>query len=100
MQVVHQIGFHPVDHLEKVLLVRVRIPRLFAPVLFRLPQIFPDMVGVRKGLHHAVIRDGDRRMPPLISPLDNIPGLRHAVHIAHFRMAMQLHPLAHTGIQT
>ena len=99
MQIVHQIGFHPVDHLEKVLLVRVRISRLFALVLLRFPQIFPDMVGVRKRLHHAVIRDGDRRMSPLISPLDNILGLGHAVHIAHLRMTVQLHPLTHTGIQ-
>ena len=45
-----------------------------------------------------MIRDGDRRMSPLIGPLHNILGLRHAVHIAHLRMTVQLHTLAHTGI--
>ena len=36
----------------------------------------------------------------MISPFYNIFCLRYAIHIAHFRMAMQLHPLADAVIRT
>ena len=48
MQIVHQIGFHPVDHLEKVLLVRVFLPCFLAFCFLSLPQILPHMVGIGK----------------------------------------------------
>lgn len=58
------------------------------------------MVGIGKRLYHAMIRDGNRRMSPLISPLHDILGFRYPVHIAHFGMAVQLHPFAHAVIHT
>ena len=51
------------------------------------------MIGVRKGLHISVVRDGNRRPPPLIRPFDKILALRDAVHIAHLRVHMKLHAL-------
>ena len=99
-QIVHQISLHPINHLKEILFVRLRLSRLFTAVLLRLPQILPHMVGIRKRLHHTVIGDGNGRMPPLISPLHNILGLRHPVHITHLGMTVQLHTLAHTPVHT
>ena len=41
-----------------------------------------------------MVSNGDGRMPPLISPFHNILCFRYPVHIAHFCMAMQFHPLS------
>ena len=58
------------------------------------------MIGIRESLHHAVVRDGDGRMAPLIGPLHDVLHLGNAVHIAHLGMAVQLHPLAEAVILT
>ena len=100
LQIVHQIGLHAVDHLEEIVPVRVLIPGLLPFFLLRLPQVVYEMIGVREGLHHAVVRDGDGRMAPLIGPLHDVLHLGNAVHIAHFCMAVQLHPLAEAVILT
>ena len=68
--------------------------------LLRLPQVVYEMIGVRESLHHAVVRDGDGRMAPLIGPLHDVLHLGNAVHIAHLGMAVQLHPLAEAVILT
>ncbi len=98
MQIVHQICLHPVNHLEKSLLVRLRLPRFLTACLLRLPQILPHMVRVGKGLHDPVIGDGDRRMPPFVGALHDIFRLRDAVHIAHLRMTVKLHPLSDASV--
>ena len=100
LQIVHQIGLHTVNHLEKVVPVRVLVPGLLPFFLLRLPQIVYEMVGVREGLHHAVVRDGDGRMAPLIGALHDVLHLGNAVHVAHLGMAVQLHPLAEAVILT
>ena len=92
-QIIHQIGFHTIDHFEKVLWIRIFFPCLFPSRLFSPPQIFPHMVCIRKRLYDTVISDGDGRMAPFPGPFDNILCIRHAVHIAHLRMAVQFHPL-------
>ena len=56
------------------------------------------MIGVRKGLHHAVIGNGDRRMPPLIGALYQILRLGNAVHIAHLRMTVKLYSLLRRSV--
>ena len=56
------------------------------------------MIGVRERLQHAVIGYGDRLMPPFIGSFYNVFHFRHTVHIAHFRMAVQFHPLMHARI--
>ena len=48
------------------------------------------MSGVRKSLNIAVIRDGNGRHAPGISPFDNVLTLRDTVHITHLGMAVQL----------
>ena len=39
--------------------------------------------GVRKGLGHAVVRDGDGGMAPADGLLDHGLGVRQSVHVAH-----------------
>ena len=94
MQIVHQISLHPVNHLEKALLVRLRLSCLFTAVFLRLPQILPHMVRIGKRLHDPVVGDGNRRMSPFIGSLHDILRLGNTVHIAHLRMAVKLHPLS------
>ena len=74
LQVVYQIALHAVNDFEGVPLVQT-------------------VAGVRIGLHHAVIRHSDGRMAPGFGPLDDILHIGDAVHIAHLRMAVELHPL-------
>ena len=76
-QVVHHVAFHPVDDFEGVVFV----------------QCFNIMIGVRECLGHAVIRNGNGRMAPVVGALHNVLHLGHSVHIAHFRMAVKFHPL-------
>ena len=91
LQIIHQIGFHSIDNLEEILLVRRRLPGLLTSSLLRLPQILPHMVCIGKGLYHSVIRDCNGRMSPPISALYKILCLRDAVHIAHLGVAVKLH---------
>ncbi len=49
-QVVHQIAFHPVDHLKRIVLIK--------PLY--------EMVRVCERLYHTMIRDGKRLMPPVV----------------------------------
>ncbi len=91
--IIHEITFHTVDHLEELLAVQRRealpLPRLVGVR----EELFHDMVGIRKGLHISVIRDGNRRPPPFIGPLYEGRALGNAVHIAHLRMHVELHAL-------
>ena len=98
LQIVHQIGLHPIDDLEEGLLVRRLLSLLLAPALLRLPEILPHMIGVREPLHHAVVRDGDGPMAPLVGALYDVLGLGYAVEIAHLGMAVELHPLMGGGV--
>ena len=56
------------------------------------------MPGVREGLGYAVIRDGNGGMAPADGLLDDLLRVRQGVHIAHFRVEMQLHALHRGGI--
>ena len=49
------------------------------------------MIRNRERLGHAVVCDGDGRMAPVMSALDDVFHLGNTVHIAHFRMAVQLY---------
>ena len=98
MQIVHQISLHPVNYLEKALLVRLRLTRILTAVLLRLPQILPHMVRVGKRLHHPVIGDGNGRMSPLIGTFYKILRLGNPVHITHLRMTVKLHPLSDASV--
>ncbi len=40
-----------------------------------------------------MVCNGQCLVPPRNSLSDNIPDIRNAVHVAHFRMAVQLHAL-------
>ena len=51
------------------------------------------MPGIREGLAHAVVGDGDGRMAPGHGLLDDAGGVGEGVHIAHLGMEVQLHPL-------
>ena len=77
--VVHQIGLAAVDDLE------IRIRRHGVPC-------------VRKRLNHAVVRDGDRFMPPGSGRFYDGLHIADRVHRAHLRMAVQLHPLLRPGV--
>ena len=56
------------------------------------------MPGVREGLGHAVVGDGNGGMAPADGLLDDLLRVRQGVHIAHFRVEMQLHALHRGGI--
>ena len=51
------------------------------------------MIGVRKCLHHPVIRNGDGFMAPVMGPSHNILYLRNSVHVAHLGVTVEFHPL-------
>ena len=71
-QIIHQIGFHTVNDLEEILLVRILVSGFFSLALFGFPQIVPDMIGIGKTLYHAVICDGDGTMSPFIGTFYDI----------------------------
>ncbi len=73
IQVVHQICLTAVNHLKVI--------------------ASDGMFGVRKGLHHTVIRNGYGRVSPLLGPFHHLLRIRHGIHIAHLCMGVQLHPL-------
>ena len=81
LHIVNQIALHTVEHL-KILVLIYRV------------------AGVRERLDTAVICHRDRVHAPLFCALYEILYLRHAVHIAHFRMTVKLHPLDRTVVHT
>ena len=81
LHIVHQIALHAVDDLERIPLVQ-------------------RVVSVGEGLDAAVVGDRDGRHPPGLGPLYDVFYLGHAVHIAHLRMAVELHPLDRAVIRT
>ena len=89
-QVIDQIAFNAIEDFEKVLAVDGRLSVFLAFFVGGFQQVFPHMSGVRKSLNIAVIRDGNGRHAPGISPFDNILTLRDTVHITHLGMAVQL----------
>ena len=54
--------------------------------------------GRGEGLHHAVVGDGHRRMPPLDGPLDQVAGGGHGVHVGHVGVHVQLDALFLGGV--
>ena len=58
------------------------------------------MPGVREGLGHAMVGDGDGGMPPADGRLDGVLGVRQGVHVAHLRVQVQLHPFFRGGVLT
>ena len=54
--------------------------------------------GVREGLGHAVVRDGDGGVAPPDGLLDHLLRVRQGVHVAHLGVEVQLHPLLRRGI--
>ena len=77
IQVVDKVPFHAVEDLDLI------------------PCCVP---GVREGLGHAVVGDGDGGMAPADGRLDGVLGVRQGVHVAHLRVQMQLHALFRGGI--
>ena len=100
MQIIYQIRLYPIDYLEEILFIRVRISGFLPFILLCLPQILPYMIGIREGLYHTMICNRNGRVTPLIGTLHNILCLRHTIHITHLRMAVELHTLTHTCIHT
>ena len=78
--VVHVVDKIPLHAIEDLDLVPGGVPR------------------VREGLGHTVIRDGNGGMAPADGLLDDLLRVRQGVHIAHFRVEMQLHALHRGGI--
>ena len=76
-QIIHHVSFYTVDHFERIVFV----------------QRLNIMVCDGKRLRHAVICDGNRRMPPVVRPFYNVFYFGDTVHIAHLCMAVELHTL-------
>ena len=74
LHIVHQVSLDPVKDLEGIALIQ-------------------GMAGVREGLDAAVVSHSQGRHSPLLCPFYDILYLRNAVHVAHFRMTVELHPL-------
>ena len=103
LQIIHQIRFHSIDDLERrgdlfqFVLGDFRVLFLiFLPV--GAVNVFHRMVCLRKRLDHAVVRDGNGGMSPLVGALYQLRCVGDAVHIAHLRMAVQLHTFLRAGI--
>ena len=73
------VCLHPVEHLD-----------LFSPA--------GGVIGVREGLHHPMIGDGDCRMAPFNGPLHHRLGVAQRVHGGHFGVQVKLHPLVRRGV--
>ena len=80
-QIIYKIRFHPIDY-------------------FKTSITRHGMVCIRKGLHCSVVFNGDGLMAPTHGTLDDVLHIRNAIHITHFRMAMELHPLLSIRINT
>ena len=99
-QIIHQIGFHPIYHFEKVLLIGAFVPCFQAFLLLLAPQVIPYMIGVRISLHHTMIRYGYGPVAPLVGAFYNVLHFGHPVHITHFGMTMKLHSLMRRSVHT
>ena len=77
VQIVDEVALHAVEELD---LVPGGVP------------------GVREGLGHAVVRDGDGRVAPADGGLDRLGGVRQGVHVAHPRVEVELHALLRRGV--
>ena len=97
-QIIYNIGFHPINNLKETARIRILLSGFLPFRLFRFPEPFPHMIGIGKCLNDAMVCNGNRRMPPLIGPLDQIFCIGHAVHITHLRMTMELHPFLLTVV--
>ncbi len=75
LQVVDQVALHTVDHFKVIAMIQ-------------------GMIRIRKCLDAAMIRDRERLVSPLLCALDDILDIGHAVHVAHLRVAVQLHALS------
>ena len=58
------------------------------------------MIRIGKALYHTMIRNGNGPVSPFISSLNDILCLGNTVHITHFRMTVQFHPLTGGGIHS
>ena len=76
--VVHKVGFAPVDQLE----IRVG-----------LVDVVRRQHGFRVALTHAVVGDGNGRVPHAVGQLDDAAGVAEAVHAGKLGVQVQLHPL-------
>ena len=76
--IVDQIPLHAGDELD---------------VLAALFKFFDGIEGLRVGLHHAVVGDGDGLVSPFRSALDECGRRGHRVHGGHLRVQVQLHAL-------
>ena len=56
------------------------------------------MIGVRERLDNAVVGDCQRLVSPGNGGADEILHIGHAVHVAHLRVAVQLHPFLGAGV--
>ena len=56
------------------------------------------MIGVRERLDNAVVGDRQRLVSPGNGRADEILHIGHTVHIAHLRVAVQLHPFLGAGV--
>ena len=81
-QVVHHVSFHTVNDLKRIVFI----------------QCLYVMIRLRECLRHPVVCDGDGRMPPVMGALYDIFHIRHAVHITHLRMAVELYPFQRAEI--
>ena len=92
LHVVHQVSFHSVDDLE---FLRPLLHLFVILIILRINRVR----RVREGLHHSVIRDGNRLMPPFERSFDQGLRIDHRIHIAHHRMSMKLNSLVLAAIR-
>ena len=81
-QIIYQICLYPINDFKRIFLI----------------QFLYVMVGLGKCLHYPMVGDGNRFMPPVMSPLYNIQHIRNPVHITHLGMTVKLHPLFGTYV--
>ena len=82
LEVIDEIALAAVDQLEVL-------------VVLDLLQV---NVGVREGLHDAVVRDRHRLHAEGNRGVDVVIDIGHAVHVGHLRMQMQLHALLRRAV--
>ena len=93
LKIIDEITLHAIDDLEEFLGIHGRQPLLFPSLILGRKKRFPYMIGVRKCLDISMVSNSDCGHSPLIRSFDQIFALGYAVHIAHFRMAVQLDSL-------
>ena len=85
-QIIDQISFHAIEHLEIRLFRHTSTPGIKA------------MVRLRERLYNPMVCDGNCLMPPLIGSFYQCFCICDTIHITHLGMAVQLHSLLRTGI--